>query len=746
MKRKLFTHFLALVASVGTMFAESGTCGAQGDNITWTLNDGVLIISGTGETFDYGRQSDSSYKYAPWYNIRSSITSVIISGGVTSIGSYLFHWCYNLTSIIISNTVTSIGHTAFNDCSSLTSITIPNNVTSIGEYAFQGCSSLTSITIPNGVTSIERFVFNNCTSLTSVTIPNTVTSIGDYAFQACSSLASIEIPENVSFIGWGAFGGCSSLTSIEIPNSVTGINNYIFSRCSSLTSIKIPANIPHLGEGAFNNCVGLTEITCNAINPPTMGKYVFDNVDRSIPLYVPAKSINAYKKATTWWEFQIQAIPGTGATIVWLIDDDSVLETDIDVPYGTIPEYNGTTPTKPADAQYTYTFSGWTPEIVSVADDATYTAVFDATLNKYTVTFVNYDGTELQSSEAEYGEMPVYTGDTPTKPADAQYTYTFSGWSSEVVAITGDATYTAVFEATLNKYAATFVNYDGSELQSSEIAYGETPVYTGAIPTKPADAQYTYTFSGWTPEVVAITCDATYTAQFTSTLNKYAITFVNYDGAELQSGEVAYGETPVYEGEIPTKPADVQYTYTFSGWTPEVVAVTGEANYTAIFEATLNKYSITWLNEDGNPIFEEQVEYGATPIFSGDIPTKASDAEYSYEFVGWLPKIKPVTGDARYITYFDRHKLVSNKVYNVHINGENCSLRISNELPAGATLKVEAVADECFEFEKWSDNNTENPRTITVTEDSNLTAEFNKMTYTITGENENEGGEVQIIP
>ncbi len=745
MKRKLFTHFLALVASVGTMFAESGTCGAQGDNITWTLNDGVLIISGTGETFDYGRQSDSSYKYAPWYNIRSSITSVIISGGVTSIGSYLFHWCYNLTSIIISNTVTSIGHTAFNDCSSLTSITIPNNVTSIGEYAFQGCSNLTSITIPNGVTSIERFVFNNCTSLTSVTIPNTVTSIGQQAFAGCSSLTSIAIPDNVSYIGVGAFGSCSSLTSVTIPDNFTYIEQSAFTS-SGLTSIEIPEKVTEIKNYAFYGCYDLTEITCKAINPPTMGDYVFNNVDRSIPLYVPAKSINAYKKAATWREFPIQAIPGTGATIVWLIDDDSVLETDIDVPYGTIPEYNGTTPTKAADAQYTYSFSGWTPEVVSVADDATYTAVFDATLNKYTVTFVNYDGTELQSSEAEYGKMPVYTGDTPTKPADAQYTYTFSGWSPEVVAITGDATYTAVFEATLNKYAATFVNCDGSELQSSEVAYGETPVYTGAIPTKPADAQYTYTFSGWTPEIVAVTGEATYTAQFTSTLNKYAIVFVNYDGTELQSSEVNYGETPVYIGEIPTKPADVQYTYTFSGWTPEVVAVTGEATYTAAYESTLNKYQITWLDEEGNPILEEQVEYGATPIFSGDIPTKASDAEYSYEFIDWLPKIKPVTGDARYITYFDRHKFVSDKVYTVNINGENCSLHISNELPAGTKLQVEAVADECFEFQKWSDNNTDNPRTITVTEDSNLTAEFNKVMYTITGENENEGGEVQIIP
>ena len=104
-----------------------------------------------------------------------------------------------------------------------------------------------------------------------------------------------------------------------------------------------------------------------------------------------------------------------------------------------------------------------------------------------------------------------------------------------------------------------------------------------------------------------------------------------------------------------------------------------------------------------------------------------------------------MTEDAKYTTFFERNK-IEPTVYTVNINGENCSLHISNELPAGTTQQVEAVADECFQFEKWSDNNTDNPRTITVTEDSNLTAEFNKVTYTITGENENEGGEVQIIP
>ena len=43
------------------------------------------------------------------------------------------------------------------------------------------------------------------------------------------------------------------------------------------------------------------------------------------------------------------------------------------------------------------------------------------------------------------------------------------------------------------------------------------PVYTGVTPTRPDGAMYTYTFSGWSPEIVVATADADYTAQFTAT-------------------------------------------------------------------------------------------------------------------------------------------------------------------------------------------------------------------------------------
>ena len=101
--KKLFTLLLAVAASVGTMFAESGTCD---ENLTWDLTDGVLTISGTGAMKDYG------YGTSPWYN-NSSITSVTIGNSVTSIGSSAFSGCSSLASVTIGNGVTEIGGRAF---------------------------------------------------------------------------------------------------------------------------------------------------------------------------------------------------------------------------------------------------------------------------------------------------------------------------------------------------------------------------------------------------------------------------------------------------------------------------------------------------------------------------------------------------------------------------------------------------------------------------------------------------------
>jgi len=226
-------------------------------NVTANLNNGVLTISGTGETKNMG--SGSSIIHAPWFQQYDNITKVIITNEVTKIGDYLFHSLSALTSVTIPTSVTTIGNSAFYDCSSLPSITIPNTVTSIGSGAFQSCTSLTSITIPSSISSISDYTFSGC-GLTSINIPNSVTSIGESAFSGCK-FSTLTIPNSVTTIGNSAFSGCNNLTSLPIPNSVTVINNHVFMSCEGLTSITIPDWVTTIGASAFSYCSNLTSVT-----------------------------------------------------------------------------------------------------------------------------------------------------------------------------------------------------------------------------------------------------------------------------------------------------------------------------------------------------------------------------------------------------------------------------------------------------------------------------------------------------
>ena len=152
------------------------------------------------------------------------------------------------------------------------------NMTNFDDYRYVPWGSLRyeikKVVIADGVTNIGKFAFGICTSLTSVTIPNSVTSIG-----------------------MDAFYGCTNLTSVEIPNSVTSIGDYTFFNCTAFTSVEIPNSVTIIGYYAFAFCKNLTSITFKGSTLPTFGEDVFDYVDKSIPVYVPANSGETYKNA-----------------------------------------------------------------------------------------------------------------------------------------------------------------------------------------------------------------------------------------------------------------------------------------------------------------------------------------------------------------------------------------------------------------------------------------------------------------
>ena len=270
-------------------------------------------------------------------------------------------------------------------------------------------------------------------------------------------------------------------------------------------------------------------------------------------------------------------------------DGTTVLQAETSYPEGTAASdiTQPATPTRASDGTYTYTFSGWSPALSEVTGDVIYAAVYDSEKNKYTITWYPYGTSYSEQTIVEHGETPVHAD--PSMEPTAQYTYTFTGWTPSIVPATEDASYTATYSYTTRQYNVTFVDWDGTELQAATAYDYGTAAADITVPSGMArtpTAQYDYAFSGWSPELAAtVTEDVTYTAQYTETLRQYTVAFENWDGTPLSSASYDYGTAAasIVQPSTPTKPDDSAGSYTFTGWSPTIADVTGDATYTAQF-------------------------------------------------------------------------------------------------------------------------------------------------------------------
>ena len=283
----------------------------------------------------------------------SSLTSISIPEGVTSIGAYAFLRCSSLEIIYIPASLTLIDDKAFNFCTNLRKFLIDDNNTTYTSYktnnslVVKSTNTLqvgtTSGEIPNGVTSIGDFAFASRTITDShISIPEGVVSIGNFAFCYCP-ISSIHLPKSLKKCEQWAFeyttgGDKSNISKVYIDDLVAwldidfqsegsnplcnGASLYLNDRLlepllipEGVTSIRylafdgwggeeivLPASVTEIDYGAFS-CSNLTSITCKAGTPPAIHESTFSSVDKSIPVYVLAGSVNAYKAAEYWNEF-----------------------------------------------------------------------------------------------------------------------------------------------------------------------------------------------------------------------------------------------------------------------------------------------------------------------------------------------------------------------------------------------------------------------------------------------------------
>ena len=150
---------------------------------------------------------------------------------------------------------------------------------------------------------------------------------------------------------------------------------------------------------------------------------------------------------------------------------------------------------------------------------------------------------------------------------------------------------------------ATFKNEDGTVLDTIEFERGEEVPLTAQIPTKAATAQYTYTFERWEgyTDDMTSTEDVTFTPVFSSTVNKYTVTFMN--GADIFGAvDFDYNATVTAPTGTPAKADEGETYFTFKGWATSVGGevvnlneqiVKGAATYYAVYDSALHTYSIT---------------------------------------------------------------------------------------------------------------------------------------------------------
>ena len=255
-----------------------------------------------------------------------------------------------------------------------------------------------------------------------------------------------------------------------------------------------------------------------------------------------------------------------------------------------------------------------------------------------------------------------------------------------------------------------FVDWDGTLLKVEEVQAG-----TGVTPPN-NPSRVGYTFIGWDKPYDNITEDITITAQYE--INKYTITWLNYDGTELEVDEaVEYGTTPTYDGETPVKESTHDAHYTFSSWSPEIEAVNKDATYTARFTGIDRVYyNVTFVDFDETELKVAEVE-------SGNAATAPADPEREgYTFTGWDKAFDNVTEEMTVTAQYEINTFV------VTLIAENGTIAVSENIaleavPYGTVLHLTATPDDNYQFTGWSDNY--NPETgLTVTENVTITASF----------------------
>ena len=284
----------------------------------------------------------------------TNLTSITLPEGMEEIGMMCFGSCaltsVNLPSTMVKldscslqdNPFTSInlknvkyvGRQAFSQCTNLTTVTSNGMLEEIDGAAFTRCPLATAY-LPEGMKTIIMNAYFRCPNLNSFTVPATVTTITGNPCVGATSLTAFAVAPGSEY--FAAYDGClyatdgftvkpeanreegdapAGLTALvavptgwqqsllRVPEGVTVIANQAAREVTLITEVELPSTLVEVRASAFSSITGITRVTCLAATPPSCGSDFTDAVYANATLYVPMRSLELYRNAEVWSNFQ----------------------------------------------------------------------------------------------------------------------------------------------------------------------------------------------------------------------------------------------------------------------------------------------------------------------------------------------------------------------------------------------------------------------------------------------------------